>query len=313
MSERRLVYLSGGVGGARLAHGLNRLLPPEQLTCIVNTGDDFVHWGLQISPDLDTMMYTLADVADEERGWGLAGETFAALEWVKRYGGAGWFALGDRDLATHLMRSEWLRSGVDLTEATRRLCAGVGVAARLLPMTNAPRATLIDTPAGTLDFQRWLVAERGLPRVTGVRFRGTDEASPEVLAALDAAQLVVIGPSNPYVSVDPILSLRGVRERLAQRPVLAVSPIVHGQAVKGPLAGMLESLGGSSASARSVAQHYGTLLDVFVVERGDEAEFAQDFERPKVFAADTWMKTRADSRNLAENILALASELGYWA
>jgi len=315
-SEQRLVYLSGGVGGARLAHGLNRLLAPQQLTCIVNTGDDFAHWGLQISPDLDTMMYTLADVADEERGWGLAGETFAALEWVKRYGGPSWFGLGDRDLATHLMRTEWLRSGLDLTEVTQRLCSGLGVAARLLPMTNEPCATMIDTPSGTLDFQRWLVAERGLPPVTRVWSRGTDQPSAQVLAALDTAQLVIIGPSNPYVSIDPILALQGVRERLAQRPVLAVSPIVHGRAIKGPLAGMLETLGAHgqrSASARSVAQHYGALLDVCVVERGDEREFAHDLERPKVFAADTWMRTRADSRSLAQSVLTLATELGYWA
>lgn len=308
MSAARLVYLSGGVGGARLAHGLYGALEPGQLTCVVNTGDDLLHWGLHVAPDLDTMLYTLADVADIERGWGLQGETFEALARVKRYGGDDWFALGDRDLATHIMRSDWLRSGQTLTQVTQRLASALGITATLLPMTDASCETMIDTDAGTLAFQRWLVAERGLPLVRRVWSRGATEASPEVHAALERATLVVVGPSNPYVSVDPILALRGVRERLRELPVLAVSPIVHGRAVKGPLAGMLETLGQTSASARSIAQHYGSLLAGFVVERGDEA----DISGPAVLATDTLMHTRADSRALAERVLGFARELGHW-
>ena len=304
-----LVYLSGGVGGARLAHGLYHCLSPERLTCIVNTGDDLVHWGLHVSPDLDTMLYTLADLADIERGWGLADETFAALGAVKRLGGEDWFALGDRDLATHLMRSDWLRAGVSLTEVSERLRKALGVASAILPMSDSPRETMIETPDGTLSFQRWLVAERGLPRVDRVWFRGNGAATDAVIDALDRARLVVIGPSNPYVSIEPILATPGVRERVARLPVLAVSPIVHGKAVKGPLAGMLQSLSGYPAEAASVARYYGSLLAGYVLEHGDHGEL--EYPVP-VLATKTVMKTRAESRNLARAVLAFAEELHLW-
>ena len=305
-----LVYLSGGVGGARLAHGLYHCLPPEQLTCIVNTGDDLTHWGLRVSPDLDTMLYTLSDLADIERGWGLADETFAALEAVKRLGGEDWFALGDHDLATHLMRSDWLRSGVSLSEVTERLRKALGVASPILPMSDAPRETMIETPDGTLSFQRWLVAERGAPKVQRVWFKGDGAASPAAIDALERARLVVIGPSNPYVSIDPILATPGVRERVARLPVLAVSPIVHGKAVKGPLASMLQSLSGFPAEAASVARYYGPLLAGYVLEYGDHADLQH---RVPVLATKTVMKTRADSRNLARAVLAFAKELHLWS
>jgi LPPG:FO 2-phospho-L-lactate transferase len=310
MSSGPLVYLSGGVGGARLAHGLYYSLPPELLTCIVNTGDDLVHWGLQVCPDLDTMLYTLADVADVERGWGLASETFEALAGVKRYGGESWFALGDRDLATHLMRSEWLRAGATLTQITERLRTALGVRAPILPMSDAPRETMIETPSGTLSFQRWLVEARAVPRVDRVWFRGDAAASPTVLEALERARLVVIGPSNPYVSIEPILATPGVRERIARLPVLAVSPIVHGKAVKGPLAGMLQSLSGWPAEARSVARYYGSLLRGYVVEHGDHLGI--DSALP-VLATHTVMKTRSESRDLAQAVLSFAKELGLWS
>ena len=310
MSFGPLVYLSGGVGGARLAHGLYHCLPAEQLTCIVNTGDDLVHWGLSVSPDLDTMLYTLADVADVERGWGLAGETFEALAGVKRYGGEDWFALGDRDLATHLMRSEWLRAGATLTQVSARLAAALGVSVRILPMSDSPRETMIETSKGTLAFQRWLVAERGLPVVERVWFKGEGSATQGVLDALDQARLVVIGPSNPYVSIEPILATPGVRERIERLPVLAVSPIVHGKAVKGPLAGMLQSLSGLPAEAASVARYYGSLLRGYVIEQGDHVEL----EAPlPVLPTQTLMKTRADSRALAQAVLAFAKELRLWS
>ena len=307
MSANRVVYLSGGVGGARLAHGMNQLLGPEQLAFVVNTGDDLVHWGLNVSPDLDTMLYTLADVADVARGWGLEAETFHALENVARFGGEQWFALGDRDLATHLMRTQWLRTQHSLTEVTRRLCEGLGVVARILPMTDDPFATMIDTDLGTLDFQRWLVEHRALPAVRRVWFRGQARLSESVRAALAEASLIVIGPSNPYVSIDPILSLAGVRERLLEVPVIAVSPIVHGRAIKGPLGGMLQTLGNKPVHALGIAQHYGELLDALVVERGDEV----DVPGLRVLATETIMDTRAASRGLAERLLEFARALGY--
>jgi LPPG:FO 2-phospho-L-lactate transferase len=310
MSGARVVYLSGGVGGSRLAHGLSRVLPPEQLSLIVNTGDDFSHWGLSISPDLDTVMYALADVADVERGWGLSGETFEALARVARYGGESWFQLGDRDLATHLMRTQWLREGQTLSAVTLRLSRALGVHTAILPMSDQPFETMIDSDSGTLSFQQWLVAERARPTVRRVWFRAPEaRATDAVLRALEAAQLVIIGPSNPYVSIDPILALPGVRERVAARPVIAVSPIVHGKAVKGPLAGMLQTLAGREPNPASIAQHYAPWLRALVIERGDEATAAG----LSILATDTVMHTRADSRALAERVLEFAQQLGLGA
>jgi LPPG:FO 2-phospho-L-lactate transferase len=310
MSGARVVYLSGGVGGSRLAHGLSRVLPPEQLSLIVNTGDDFSHWGLCISPDLDTVMYALADVADVERGWGLAGETFEALACVARYGGESWFQLGDRDLATHVMRTQWLREGQTLSAVTLRLSRALGVHTPILPMSDQPFETMIDTDAGTQCFQQWLVAERAHRPVRRVWFRAAEaRATDAVLRALDNAQLVIIGPSNPYVSIDPILALPGVRERVAALPVVAVSPIVHGKAVKGPLAGMLQTLARREPNPQSIAQHYAPLLRALVVERGDETTVTG----LSVLATDTVMQTRADSRSLAERVLQFAQRLGLGA
>jgi len=314
MSARRkghVVYLSGGVGGARFAHGLAHVLAPERLTLIVNTGDDFVHWGLSIAPDLDTVMYTLANLADVARGWGLAQETFETLAAVTRYGGETWFQLGDRDLATHLMRSQWLRQGESLTAVTARLCRTLGVQATVLPMSDQPCQTMIDTQsAGTLMFQHWLVQQRAQPAVRRVWFRsegGETRASSAVLAALEAAEFAILGPSNPYVSIDPILALPGVRERLAALPVIAISPIVHGQAIKGPLASMLQTLAGVEPSARSIVQHYAPLLAAMVVEHGDQIGIS---ELP-VLATATVMHTRQNSCTLAQQVLQFAGELGF--
>jgi LPPG:FO 2-phospho-L-lactate transferase len=277
---------------------------------IVNTGDDFSHWGLCVSPDLDTVMYALADVAAVERGWGLAGETFEALACVARYGGESWFQLGDRDLATHLMRTQWLREGQTLSAVTLRLCRALGVHTPILPMSDQPFETMIDTDTGTLSFQHWLVAERAQRPVRRVWFRTADaRATDAVLRALDSAQLVIIGPSNPYVSIDPILALPGVRERVAALPVVAVSPIVHGKAVKGPLAGMLQTLAALEPNPQSIAQHYAPLLHALVVERGDETTLTG----LPVLATDTVMQTRADSRKLAERVLQFAQRQGLGA
>jgi LPPG:FO 2-phospho-L-lactate transferase len=299
-----IVALSGGVGGARFLDGLARALPAGELTAIVNTGDDFTHLGLYVCPDLDTVMYTLSGLGDEERGWGLRGETFAAMEMVSRYGGPGWFALGDRDLATHLLRSEALPRE-PLSTVTARLCEKLGVPARVLPMADGPCRTFIDCDAGVLPFQEWFVQRRAEPRVTAVRFVGHPPPAPGVLEAIHDCELVLIGPSNPYVSIDPILSLDGVKEALASKPVIAVSPIVGGQAVKGPLATMIPQLTGEPASAGAIARHYGALVRGLVVERGDERGLAG----PAWLATDTIMKTRDDRQRLAREALAFARGL----
>ncbi len=292
----RVTALCGGVGGARMLEGLAQALPPEDLTAIVNTGDDFRHWGLSISPDLDTCMYWLAGLAHEARGWGLERETFEAHQMVERYGGSGWFALGDRDLGTHLMRTQWLGEGHPLTHVTTRLCEGLGVGPTLLPMSDAPHPTVLDTDEGTLDFQTWLVRRRGAPLVRAVRSEGSKTPAPRVLPAIEAADLIVLAPSNPYVSIDPILNLEGVREAVSRRPVVGISPIVCGRAVKGPLAEMIPSLAGEPPSAAAIARHYGDLLDGLVLETGDTCDIPHH-------ATATVMRSASDRRRLAQEVL----------
>ena len=301
----RIVFLSGGVGGARLLHGVAQAVAPESLSVIVNTGDDFSHWGLWICPDLDTVMYTLADLADEARGWGLRDESFHALEGMKRLGAPAWFGLGDRDLATHLVRTQALAQGESLTQVTARLCCAHAVLPRVLPMCDAPRATWLDTHQhGELPFQRWLVEHRA-PSVRAVHFRGESRASAHVLQALSDADLVLIGPSNPYVSIDPILSLAGVREALRGKRVVAMCPIVGGRAVKGPLAEMIPALAGREASPRAIVEHYQGLLSGIVVERGDESAVG---DLPS-YATATVMGGKADRLRLAREVLSFAERL----
>jgi LPPG:FO 2-phospho-L-lactate transferase len=301
-----VVYLSGGVGGARLLDGMARVLPAETLTAIVNVGDDLEHWGLYVCPDIDTVLYTLADLGDSQRGWGLRDESFRALEAVRRYGGSDWFQLGDRDLGTHLMRTQWLREGARLTEVTARLATALGIGCRVLPMSDDRLATCIETASeGVLAFQDWLVRRRAEPPVRRVLLRGDARPSAEVLTAIDHADLVVIGPSNPYVSVDPILALPGLRNRLARKKVVAVSPIVGGRAVKGPLAEMIPALSGRAASAGAIAEHYHGLLAGLVVERGDESSV----RGVAVLPTNTVMKTARHRSELAAQVLAFAEEL----
>jgi LPPG:FO 2-phospho-L-lactate transferase len=279
----------------------------DALTAIVNVGDDFEHLGLRICPDLDSCMYTLSGLGDEARGWGLRDETFRALEMVARYGGPRWFQLGDADLGTHLTRSAWLRQGQTLTEVTAKLCAALGVRALVLPASDDQHATYIDIePSGTLSFQDWLVRERAVPAVRAVRFEGAARPSTHVLEALEQADLIVIGPSNPYVSIDPILVLPGVRERVAAKPVVAISPIVGGRAVKGPLGEMIPKLAGRAASASAVAAHYAELLRGLVVEHGDEADVHAEHPRLAVHPAQTLMRTRDDRLALARATLDFA-------
>ncbi|MSP60233.1 MAG: 2-phospho-L-lactate transferase [Myxococcales bacterium] len=302
----RVVALSGGVGGARFLDGVARALPPGALTAVVNTGDDFVHLGLHIAPDLDTVMYTLAGLADETRGWGLREETFATLAMVGLYGGPDWFLLGDRDLATHLVRTEALRGGATLSEVTARLSGALGIQTRLLPMADGPCRTMIDTLSdGTLAFQEWFVGRRAQPAVRAVHFEGLPPPAPGLIDAIDACDLVLIGPSNPYVSIDPILALGGVRAAIARKRVIAVSPIVAGRAVKGPLATMIHELTGQPPSAGAIARHYRGLLAALVVEHGDQGSL----DGLPSLATATIMHTRDDRLRLAREVLAFAGAL----
>jgi LPPG:FO 2-phospho-L-lactate transferase len=298
------VALSGGVGGAKLVDGLAAVLPAEALTVIVNTGDDFVHWGLNICPDLDTVVYTLAGLAHPEQGWGLAGETFGALAMVERLGGPAWFRLGDHDLGTHLFRSSRLAADLTLTEVTAEIARALGIGATILPMADVARPTQLETPEGTLGFQDWLVARRGAPSVSRVWWPGPATPAPGVIDAIAAADVVVIGPSNPYVSIDPILALDGVRDAIAHKLVLAVSPIVDGRAVKGPLAPMIERLAGRAPSAAAIADHYAPLLRGLVIERGDAAP-----DGIQSMSTSTIMHTREHRAALAREVLAFAEVL----
>jgi LPPG:FO 2-phospho-L-lactate transferase len=302
----RIVALSGGVGGAKFVSGLAELLAPAELAVVVNTGDDFVHWGLHVAPDLDTVMYTLAGLAHPVQGWGIADDTFTALAMVERCGGEAWFRLGDRDLGTNIVRTQALAAGRTLTEVTASLCDALGVPVRLLPMSDGARRTVFDTvELGTLSFQEYFVRHRFQPTVRRVRFEGEPPPSDATLAAIEAAELVVICPSNPYVSIDPIVTLPGVRAALTPKPVIAVSPIVGGRALKGAAAKLMTELGAGEPSAGTVARHYAGLLAAIVVERGD------GFAAPGlvVHETDTIMTDRDARRRLAAEVLAVGHRL----
>ncbi len=275
----RVVVMVGGVGGAKLAHGLTRLLPPEQVTVIVNTGDDFWHYGLRVCPDLDTVMYTLSGIVDKGNGWGIGGDTTAMLDALRRYGEQPWFRLGDQDIATHLLRTMALRDGERLTTITARLTKNLGVLHTILPMTDDPVATMIDTVEyGELEFQEYFVRHRWQPTVRGLRYAGADGAhlTPEVEAALAAADVVLFAPSNPWLSIMPILSVNGMLAALAasSAPKIALTPIIAGGAVKGPAAKIAAELG-HEVSARGVAAFYRGVIDGFV---SDVRDADLDFE-----------------------------------
>ena len=304
-----VVCLAGGVGGARLADGLARVLPADRLTVVVNTGDDFRHLGLTICPDLDTVTYMLAGVNNDETGWGRAGESWRALDEVARLGGPEWFHLGDLDLATHLARSHWLDGGESLTAVTRRLCAGFGIAPAVLPMCDQPAPTLIVTDGGeVLPFQTWFVRERWQPAVRRVALPEDARATAAVIRALEAADVVLIAPSNPFVSIDPILNVYPIRALIEDVPraVVAVSPIVAGQALKGPAAKMMGELG-LEASAAAVAGYYGHLIDGFVYDQQDAGMAAE--EGLALLCTDTIMRDAAGRERLAREVLAFAGEL----
>jgi LPPG:FO 2-phospho-L-lactate transferase len=270
VSIRKLVVLAGGLGGSRCVDALARAAGPEAVTVVGNVGDDLDFLGLHVSPDLDTVLYTLAGLLDEERGWGVRDESYNALQTAKTLGEETWFTLGDRDLGLHLARTRLLRSGLPLSEVMTRLAAALGVRVRILPATDDPLGTKIETADGEIDFQEWFVGRRHADPVRGVRYEGSDDArpAPGVLEAIGEADLVVIAPSNPYVSVFPILAVSGIRDALRARRVAALSPLVSGKALRGPLAEMMASLG-HEPTARGVAGLYGDLVDTFVVDPED--------------------------------------------
>jgi LPPG:FO 2-phospho-L-lactate transferase len=306
-----IVALAGGVGGARLAVGLAAVLPPERLTVVVNTGDDFEHLGLTISPDLDTVMYTLAGLNNPELGWGRVDETWSFMETLQALGGETWFRLGDRDLAVHVMRTAALARGERLSDITRALTQRLGIAHAVVPMSDDPVRTVVITNEGELPFQDYFVRRRCEPAVSGFRFEGGEHArASDALRAIIGTRVdaVVVCPSNPFVSIAPMLAIAEVRDWLARRtfPVIAVSPIVGGEAVKGPAAKMMRELG-VDASASGVARHYGSLVDAWVIDQRDaeaEREIAALGKRMRV--TDTLMTDTAKSAALARVVLEVA-------
>jgi LPPG:FO 2-phospho-L-lactate transferase len=307
-----IVALSGGVGGAKLVLGLSRILPPEDLLVVCNTGDDFEHLGLCISPDIDTVMYTLAGLAHPELGWGRRDESWAFMETLEQLGGEVWFRLGDRDLAVHVERTRRLRAGESLSAVTADLCRRLGVATRVVPMSDDPVRTRLLTEDGWLEFQDYFVRRHCAPAVTELRFEGAAQArpSPQVLAALrdPRLQAVVICPSNPFISIEPILALPGLRAAIEEctAPVIGVSPIIGGKAVKGPTAKLMTELG-LTPSAAAVAQGYGELLDGYVMDHADTSEIMG--MRPKVTLAQTLMRTLDEREALARVVLSAAAKL----
>lgn len=299
-----VVLLSGGVGGARFARGLVEAVPGRELTVIGNVADDVEVLGLAVSPDLDSIVYGLAGLNDEERGWGRADESWRALQTVSELGGEDWFRLGDRDLGLHLVRTQALRAGVPLSQVTARVAAALGIEARILPATDDRQRTWLDTPAGSFPFQEWFVARGHRDEVDGVRFEGDARPAPGVLGALAAADAILIAPSNPYVSIWPILAVGDVREALASRtvPCVAVSPLVGGRAVKGPADRMLARMAGGTGPAH-VASCYEGLIDALVV---DESDPAGELAVRRVVAR-TLMTDAAASRRLAEAVLEAAA------
>jgi LPPG:FO 2-phospho-L-lactate transferase len=307
----KVVALAGGVGGAKLADGLAQTLPPDDLTVVVNTGDDFEHLGLHISPDLDTVCYTLAGLANNATGWGRAGETWQFLDTLRGLGGPTWFRLGDRDLALHHERTRRLAAGERLSAVTRDLAQRMGVRALVLPMTDDRVRTIVLTGEGELPFQQYFVERRCEPVVRGFRFDGVEGSRPAdgVLEALAAAEAVVLCPSNPWVSLDPILAVPGLRPALMGKVVVGVSPIIGGRALKGPAAKMARELG-IQPSARAVAEHFERLLIGFVVDHQDaEQTPAIEATGVRVLSTHTIMRSPGDRLRLARETLEFAEGL----
>ena len=308
----KVVALCGGVGGAKLALGLSHVVTPDALTLIVNTGDDFEHLGLHISPDIDTVLYTLAGLNDRERGWGRADETWNFMAALREFGGETWFQLGDRDLAVHIERTRRLRDGQSLSAVTAELATRLGISVRILPMSDAPVRTTVETDEGALPFQRYFVERRCEPVARAVRFERTDDvrSAAGVLDALNDPDLsaIIICPSNPYLSIDPILAVNDIRRALegAFVPIIAVSPIIGGQAVKGPAAKIMRELG-IEPGTRAIAAHYAGIIGGLVIDKNDRND-AATLGLP-VLITQTMMHTLSDRTRLAQETLDFATAL----
>ncbi len=313
IERMNFVVFAGGVGGAKLADGMTRSVDSASLTIIVNTADDFELYGLHISPDLDTVMYTLAGIANPETGWGIAGDTFQNFDMLQRYGVSPWFHIGDRDMATHLLRTQMLNDGATLYEATRTLAERLGVRSRILPMTNDRVRTVVDTDEGLYAFQEYFVKLHWQPEVRGLIYEGAEEAEPlpDALRAIETADTIVIAPSNLYLSIDPILAIPGMRDALlnASAPIIAVTPIIGGEAVKGPAAKLMRELG-SEASAATVARHYAEFLNGFVLdERDADLQSCIEALGVGVLLTDTLMRDVDDRARLACEVVTFADRL----
>ena len=310
----KVVALAGGVGGAKLADGFALLNPSPTLTVIVNTGDDFELFGLQICPDLDTVCYNLAGLEEPETGWGRANESWDTFNEVKYLGGPDWFRLGNKDLGTHLERTRRLKSGETLSQVTADFCRIWGIIPVILPMSDDPIPTIVHTDRGALAFQDYFVKLRCEPQVTGFEYQGAEKAhpAPGIIEAINQADLVVICPSNPWVSIEPILAIPGIRRALEDQVVLTVSPIISGKAVKGPVSKMYRELG-INPSAAAVAEHYGDLLTGFIMDQED-LDLVPEVEELskgsfKVFTTGTWMRNREDRVRLADHVLGFGQQL----
>jgi len=301
----KIVALAGGVGGAKLAHGFAQILPPEDLTVIVNTGDDFEHLGLTICPDLDTVCYTLAGLANSDTGWGRENETWNTISNIEKLGGPNWFRLGDQDFATHIERTRRLKEGKSLSQVTREFCAAWGIKQTVLPMSDSSVRTMVSTDKGELAFQEYFVHRHCEPVVKGFRFEGIEVAQPVPGArdAIKSAQALVICPSNPWVSIDPILRVL----KKIDKPVVAVSPIIGGKTVKGPAAKMYAEMG-IEPSALAVAEHYHNLLAGFVFDNQDR-QLSDNFKKGKILVTDTLMHSPADRARLAMDVLQFVGSL----
>jgi LPPG:FO 2-phospho-L-lactate transferase len=306
--SRRVTVLTGGVGGAKLALGLCHAIPAEEVTAIVNTGDDFTHLGLAVSPDIDTLLYTLCAKANPVQGWGRADETWTFMEAIRSLGGEDWFALGDGDLALHVLRTNRLRTGKTLSAVVADFARAWGIKSRLLPMSDDPVATRVQTDEGELDFQHYFVKRRCQPQVRSIRFAGAQaaRAAPGVVEALRDSRAILIAPSNPYLSIDPILAVPAIRQALLETrvPIVAVSPIVGGEAVKGPTAKIMREMG-LQVTAATVSRHYDELIDGLLIDERDPP-VALDMAQAR---ADTLMKTLDDRIRVARAALDLADSL----
>jgi LPPG:FO 2-phospho-L-lactate transferase len=304
----KIVVLTGGVGGAKLVLGLTQVVTPKDVIAIVNTGDDFRHLGLHVSPDIDTLLYTLSGKSNQKQGWGRDGESWNFLAALRSLGGEDWFALGDGDLALHVQRSHLLAQGCTLSSITSAFAAAWGIGVSVLPMSDDPVATCLDTDVGTLEFQRYFVEARCAPIVSRIVFRGAEIAmpAPGLIDAIRQADAVLIAPSNPYLSVDPILALPAIAKALRETgaPVVAVSPIIGGKAVKGPTAKLMAELG-IPADNRSIAAHYQDIIDGLIIDGGDDAP-----DGIAVARTDTLMTSLADRARVARVALDLAHDIG---